>query len=1217
MFCPECGEQNKEDSLFCKRCGTPLTMEQMPTSSSSNDTTRLQNTVAGPVATGNGDASDTSIASGSNDIVNTSSPKKNIGLFVGLGLTACVVVVLASFIIIRFIQHHDSDDTPNLQKEGIALFFEDSQVLFGKDNKLHMRVRVPKPSSSEAKDSKTVPAVTIKDEQNKVLATIGPTSMQDTGDGYVWAEAEVSIPATESSSVSLIAESDGDSEKSISKAVLPVVREGVEPVPAGSGWLLAEVCDWADENCRSEEQSTKAAEMLVKHLEGYERIQEVRRYGSTVMFTERDTGVLYCISLEPLNAKTLGTSNDHTFSNTGVAIREFALAETNGKIDDGNGITAGNAITNGNILLLEPTPELMDDASAEQVRKACEACANLLNNSKVTIAQEDDALKSLLRGDVYDAGILVLRAHGIGGNTPLYLMQSRKKDAASGWDAIQKGLHDYIGSFVDCTIQDPGTLFCGLASDPQSWRCAVTACMGEEKGSWNVGVTMAPGLLRNRYSSKPLDNCMIWLSVCGGLSDDSLESWATEKSYGVGILAGYQGAVSQVDDAQHVKDFLTWLTSSSVKASSWRCMNAGEAIGKIDDVVLMGNANIFAKGMGRLTGKVVDKEQNGVDGATITAWRYFNEEFSSQKEMKAGKDGTFAFEDLPCGRYVIVAKAGDQRVNATIVLDEDSIDGGLLEANASSLVPPKDDSEPEPTVDLGVLNESFAADTDSLYLGIGSNGQENGTQPKPRIVRMKRADESDASVIWEGPENGYIHDVLQTKDRLVVQFSSWGKSNKIYSMKKSGEEAKEIGATANSTSTTIPMVTDGSKVVYALKEGKRWVLRSSGLDGSTDISIYEWAPNTSAGNASLMFDVLGIKDDVVYFYTSNSTVGNANNVVVGSVPITGGTYAEVMKKDQVSTPVLVGKRLYFIEGNEFVSYTLTGEDRKTVATLPSEAKSGWLWNMNSRYAFILSNGGTWRVHISTGETEKVGGSEQFATMSMVDDTIVASFIDDSKEIWDLNLKTLKKIWPNKDAKVVNDSTPTEEPLETPEPPDVQSPSSAFDPIAAIEAQAGAGVAWSSTDDYDGDGTNETFALVGEWYGTSAFNGSDAWSNPTLWFASSDGNVSKVTSFNRITYVNDMFRDPDGSGYSLLSLEKMNGTSSSASNVFGVKDGRPIEIAVSGSNVQLHDGQIIISRTYFAEGGGRHLDWHSLSFDPVSFTLIEGPTIADTGNFELP
>lgn len=1171
----------------------------MSSSSSSPDVTQAQNPATGP---NNGSSLQDGLKTASN-----SGAHKEKGLLVGLGVASAVFILLAAFLVVRLINRHNSneEDSP-LQKEGIALFFEESQVLFGKENKLHMRVRVPRvqSSSNEAKDSNVIPAIAIKDDQNRVLSKVESTSMRDTGDGYMWAELEVNVPATEAGTVSLIAESVDESEESSSEVVLPVVREGVEAVPAGSEWLLSEVCDWADENCGSEKQASDAAKLLLEHLKSDDRILEAKQYGTTVMFTAKETGILYCISFEPLGTESLGTSTDnsnHTFSQTDPILHEFTSAGANGKTESGDGITAGNTITNGNILLLEPTPELMDKASTEQVKKACDAYAKALNESKVTIAQEDEALRSLLRGDVYDAGVLVLRAHGIGGETPLFLVQSKRKNTASGWESIQKGLHDYIGSFVDCTIQDPGTLFCGLASEPQSWRCAVTACMDEEPGTWNVGISMAPNLLRNRYSSKPLDNCMIWLSVCGSLADNSLDSWAAEKSYGVGIIAGYEGSVSQAADAQHVSDFLTWITSSSSKASSWRCVDVGEALDKMNDVTLKGNENIFAKGAGILEGKVINEEKNSVDGATVTAWRYFNEGFLSQKEVTSGKDGAFKFEGLPSGRYVVVAQKDDQYVKATIVLDDDSIDGGSVQTSAST-------PEPEPIADLGVLNGGFAADTDYLHLGIGSNGQENGTQPKPKIVRVKRADESNTEVIWEGPENGYIHEVLQTKDRLLVQFSSWSKQDKTFVMKKNGEEAKEIGSTKSYSGYSIPMVTDGDKVAYATKEGDKWVLRICSLDGSNDQSIYEWKPN---GNASPTLGVLGIEDKNVYFYTSESSASNTNNIVVGNVPVVGGTNVEVMKKEQVSTPALVGERLYYMEGNEFVSYLLSGKDRKVVASLPAEAKGAWIWNMNNHYAFIVSYGGTWRVNLETSETEKVGGSEQFATIGMVDDMIVASFIDDSKEVWDLNLKTQRKLWPSNTKKTEPEPAPVEE------PPAPSTPSPAADPIAANEAQAGASVVWSSTGDFDGDGTKETLAVVGDWYGTAAFNGSDAWNNASLWFVSSNGDVSLVKAFDRITYVNNVFQDPDGSGYTLLSLEKMTGTASSASCVFGVQNGVPVEISVVGSNVQLHNGQIIISKSYYAQGGGRRLDWRSLSFDPASFTLIEGSTIADTGNFELP
>lgn len=168
----------------------------------------------------------------------------------------------------------------------------------------------------------------------------------------------------------------------------------------------------------------------------------------------------------------------------------------------------------------------------------------------------------------------------------------------------------------------------------------------------------------------------------------------------------------------------------------------------------------------------------------------------------------------------------------------------------------------------------------------------------------------------------------------------------------------------------------------------------------------------------------------------------------------------------------------------------------------------------------------------------------------------------------------------------------------------------------VKDKAGSDVVWSDTADYDGDGSKETFAITGEWYGTSS-TGSEAWSKPKIWFVSSTGEVSEVYQVKVFGYVNGVFDDPNDSGYRLLSIESTAGGSGSGSTVFGVRDGKAVEAKSSGRNLQMVRERIMAAHDEYVKSGGHKLNWYELTFDPESFELTEGESIGVTELFETP
>ena len=97
----------------------------------------------------------------------------------------------------------------------------------------------------------------------------------------------------------------------------------------------------------------------------------------------------------------------------------------------------------------------------------------------------------------------------------------------------------------------------------------------------------------------------------------------------------------------------------------------------------------------------------------------------------------------------------------------------------------------------------------------------------------------------------------------------------------------------------------------------------------------------------------------------------------------------------------------------------------------------------------------------------------------------------------------------------------------------------INPVAASESEMRAALRRTTSStvqffdrrDYDGDGLEEAFAFMGN------IESSGFYINTSLWFISSECDVQLVaTEWEAGSRVNGAFKDPNGSGYSFLSLE---------------------------------------------------------------------------------
>jgi len=170
-----------------------------------------------------------------------------------------------------------------------------------------------------------------------------------------------------------------------------------------------------------------------------------------------------------------------------------------------------------------------------------------------------------------------------------------------------------------------------------------------------------------------------------------------------------------------------------------------------------------------------------------------------------------------------------------------------------------------------------------------------------------------------------------------------------------------------------------------------------------------------------------------------------------------------------------------------------------------------------------------------------------------------------------------------------------------------------DGVGAIEETAGVSTVWSRTGDYDGDGSNETFALTGthdsEWHW---------WRDATLWGCDSGGNVTRLIDFGR-SVIDSPGVIEVGDGHILFTFEQSSGSPYNRSNVFGVRDGTPVEVQMVNSfdnspltMVGVREGRIVGAKhTQNADLGYHELQWLELGFDSDTFTLQETGLLART------
>jgi hypothetical protein len=311
-------------------------------------------------------------------------------------------------------------------------------------------------------------------------------------------------------------------------------------------------------------------------------------------------------------------------------------------------------------------------------------------------------------------------------------------------------------------------------------------------------------------------------------------------------------------------------------------------------------------------------------------------------------------------------------------------------------------------------------------MGIGSNYKENGVPAKARIVRIRKDDEHKCEILWEGAQDADAGTLRRVGDTLFFASSPWRGDISINSMKTDGSNANVIVGSdkvGKNYSNQVFACSDDC-IFYGAAFENGWQVRSCGLDGSNDKLLCE---GKSSGSP-VDLDIVSLFGNKVYFSLLDSVSNSEASTTLYRVSVDGGEYTDVLHVQGTYSPQVVGDRVYVAEGGDFVSYSLDGKDRKTVASFSSIINKGssYIWNMSTRYAFVLGHagsyddGGVWRIDLQTGDVAKVGGPEQYASINIVDDVLLVSFITDSYERWNLDLQKQSELWPNTNATKLKD-----------------------------------------------------------------------------------------------------------------------------------------------------------------------------------------------------
>ena len=500
-----------------------------------------------------------------------------------------------------------------------------------------------------------------------------------------------------------------------------------------------DLCSFLEDNFTEEDEDETVAKAAAEYLERDERVEQVRIEGTSVYFnTTAGIANVFCASERDPELLSLGgkSENDGTpdFETDSATTALFEQYGDDAPVNSETGpvrLDSGNTITNGNVLILRPATNAMWDPAMPQLKHESKKINKITGSSIVDEKLDDDAVKSILDGDLVNYGTVILQTHGlplektVDGVTSqcgviflLYEAKSFTNNPATEAEVSNK-LRSYAqmeyesknGEGSQAQVDDFYRNFYGKVGEEDSWR--LFYYYGRDFGSYVYNVCMTNRYIMERYSDSFFDNTVFYLGACYGVSFYEFDEWCINR--GCQLLIGYMKQTQVTLSLLDFGDFFDGLTAKNGNVS-WRTYDVQEA-GSLYDinpffypnfaenvlqfelrwfskassasehVGLLGNNNLFYRGDGTLKGHVcyLYSSEDGkttekpCKDAEITPHFFMNRSFSQKSSVKTDADGAFSVEKMQCGVYALEVKDTLDRTEVTsIVFDQKELDGGKI-----------------------------------------------------------------------------------------------------------------------------------------------------------------------------------------------------------------------------------------------------------------------------------------------------------------------------------------------------------------------------------------------------------------------------------------------------------------------------------------------------------------------------------------------------------
>lgn len=583
--------------------------------------------------------------------------------------------------------------------------------------------------------------IDIIDSTGKVCAEIPSESLSIDGQGNVFGKASIVVNTKESGAYSFYAKTGDYTSAQAMIYVTPHISEKQvnEALELGED-LTAFLKDKYTED-DSDDTLVKAATKFLKHDE---RVDQVLTDETSVTFTTT-AGIINVFNVKAHDPELLSEGSDVSEVEFETETQTTELYNQYGdgaSVQTGDGpirLDSGNTASNGNVLILRPATNAMNDIQIGQLKSAAKKINKITDSSIVAEYKNDDAVRAIMSGELVKYGTVILQTHGaklskqengVSTTCGVSFLMYRNKTFRENTIAndLEAKLRSYSRMEYEISnktssqeqLDDFYRQFYGKIGEADTWRMYFLYARDWEDsvGLRFVGdIAMTSGYLMERYAESSFDNTVFYIGACEGACFPGFNEWLL--NHGCQVVLGYTNAVNVNMSLLDFNDLFDQLTANNSQVE-WRTQNLSEAnennenrfvnvveniaqesLRKISELInnstgmlLMGNDDFFYRGDGTLSGHVyylynLDEgrtEEKPCEGASLTPHLFKNQVFEGQDGITTASDGSFSFKELRCGVYAIEVKNDLRQENiVSIVFDRESLDGGKIYLPGPSL----------------------------------------------------------------------------------------------------------------------------------------------------------------------------------------------------------------------------------------------------------------------------------------------------------------------------------------------------------------------------------------------------------------------------------------------------------------------------------------------------------------------------------------------------